>query len=224
MSSMEKLNKNLDNFKLIRELQDKFGEFRGETVLQLFKRYQKIKSPQLSSDILKYSSYNKKWKGYFLKEKKLLQGSFTNNQFSAIEHIGSTSIINQSSNNIIDIALIVKPGNITQFHAILTNLGYEYYGNSPLSKDANWFWKVQKENYYTYVIHLDNENNLWLSDTINFRDYLSLFDEERNNYTRMKSKIAKLKKKDMLTYSLLKLEQTFEIQEKALKWRMDATD
>ena len=172
MSVKERLNKNLDNYKLIRELQDKIGVFRGETVLQLFKRYQKISTPVLAPEILHYREFTDKWKNLFEKEKYNLQACLNPKNVEQIEHIGSTSIKNQSSNNIIDIAVTTSVTAMNEVNAKIHEIGYTYFGNSPLSKDAVWYWKTDQKSGVAFVLHIDTEENLWFQDTLNFRDFL----------------------------------------------------
>lgn len=219
MGNSENLNKSIRAFKLIRGLQDKIKDFRSETLLQLFNRYQKIRTPELSSEILISRTYNGNWKNIFEVEKNLLKGSLNTNNISHIEHIGSTSIINQSSNNVIDIALTLASWEIRDIEDILGKLGYIFYGNSPLSKDAVWFWKIDEKSDNAFVLHVDNEENLWLQDTLNFRDFLSSHEKELLEYNNLKQNMATLKKEDILLYSLRKIELTYTITLKANKWR-----
>lgn len=224
MPEVASLNKSLNNYKLIRTLQEKIGSFRGEPVHHLFRRYQKIHTPVLPADVLQYQDYSDEWASMYRSERDCIMKALKVTAVLDIEHIGSTSIKGLASNNIIDIALIVESEYLGSATVLLAEAGFKCFGNSPVCKTANWYWKVLHGSKSAFVIHVDDQNSQWLSDTVNFRDYLSIYDHARENYSAMKRKIAKLKQEDMLTYSLLKLELTDEIQKKASAWRTNGTN
>ena len=219
MSEDNSLNNVLLYYKIINELQNKIGNFRSESIMELFKRYMKIRTPILSSEILEYQNCINQWRMIFSGEKEKIIGNINDNFFLIIEHIGSTSIPGQSSNNIIDIALIIRNEQLNLMRKKLNSLGYISYGNSPLGVKANWFWKIEEDKSLALVVHMDSEDNLWINDTLYFRDYLSNSEEELKHYNRHKKSISYLKKENILLYSIKKLEIMHDIISKAHKWK-----
>jgi GrpB-like predicted nucleotidyltransferase (UPF0157 family) len=213
------LNNTIVQYKIIRELQDKIGHFRSESMMDLFKRYQKIKTPELPSEILKLRCFTPEWNTLFHEESKNIRALLGPDITHKIEHIGSTAIKGQSSNHMIDIALIVKHQHINEVQQILVESGYADYGNSPLSTKAKWFWKIDTDRSFASVLHLDEEENVWFDDTLNFRDFLNQHNEELTRYNKLKESIANLKKENILLYSLKKIELTCTITSQANKWK-----
>ena len=180
------------------------------------RRYQKLNSPQLNESILKYRDHDENWCECFKKEESLIKS--TTILPLKIAHFGSTAIVNLGSNNIIDIALIVKnKSNIKKSTEELKKIGYNDYGNSPLGENSNWLWKIQNE--IAYVIHLDDDTNYWLDDAILFRDYLNSNPKALLEYKSLKNETYQLKETNLLLYSLMKLSLFHDKINEALLWK-----
>jgi len=202
----------LKQFSVLKELGENDILIYNESIFSKARRYLKLKSPKLNEFILKYRKYDKNWPLLYKKEKtKILKAS---KNVLKCAHLGSTSILNLGSNNIIDIGLIVKEKNdIEKCKIELKRIGYESYGNSPLSRDAEWLWK--SNNHIAYVIHIDDVTNPWFEDTVLLCDYLCWNKNAFNAYKSAKKEIFKLKKNNLLLYSLKKIKIINDIINKA---------
>ena len=205
----------IDQFILIKELIEKVRVIANEPIKDKIKRYQKLKFPDLNN-ILKFNDYNEEWPVLYKKEEKRIAN--ISNNISNIAHIGSTSIFNLESNNIIDIAVLIN--NRLHLEECIKNIekiGYQNYGNSPLGKDAVWLWRIEKNT--AYVIHFDDVKNFWFDEAIIFRNYLNANPKALLKYKNEKRKLYHLKAENMLMYSLKKLQTIKEIIKEAKSWK-----
>ena len=110
----------------------------------------------------------------------------------AIEHVGSTAVVNLGGKGIIDIAIAVNKDDLEVTSSQLQSLGYEF---RPNFSTADRYYLViylpdPIEEIRRYHVHLTYpESNEW-KGLIGFRDYLRDHPDEAQEYAEMKKRAA----------------------------------
>jgi len=137
-----------------------------------------------------FKPYNKIFPKLFAEEKARILAHLKN--VIAIEHIGSTAIVNLGGKAIIDMAIAVKKEEMNATIKPLESLGYEY---RPTFSTPERFYFITyrpdpeegKRRYHVHLTYLDSEE--WKS-LIGFRDYLRKHPEIVEEYADLKRHAA----------------------------------
>ncbi len=205
----------IEQIRLLKQICRRFPSFRGESVLDLYRRMQKTRMPELEKNLLECGPYNPAWRSFFEREARLLKSLLPPEACCQLHHIGSTAIPGMASNSVIDMALVVECDNYWDscLHA-LRQAGFRHFGNSPMGPDAEWYWNTRHAEV-VYVAHLDRGENGWLEDNLGFCRYLASHPQERDRYMGFKEQNHDLKRQNIILYSLRKLQFVIEISERS---------
>jgi len=133
--------------------------------------------------------YNPLFPVLFEKEKQRIK-KFLN---VAIEHIGSTSVINLDGKGYIDIIVAVPENKISESKKILEEkLGYKYGESGSVKGKRLFFRRVAPSKYSketVYHLHLTYSESGEFSDAISFRNFLLSHPDYVDRYSKIK-KIA----------------------------------
>ncbi len=207
--------------RIIRRLKDHVrpGELGNETVEQFVRRYSRVRLPEL--ELHMQNKYDLSWPQSFENEKRRLQAALIEENVVGIEHIGSTSIPNLSSKNILDIVVAMRPPlSIERQTRGLAALGYEAYGESPIGADFSWFWRIGQDGDNSFVVHTCPDDCQRFADVKNFRDFLRTFPEEQQRYMDLKRELAAVPGQSWLEYSVFKKALVVRITTRANAWAM----
>ncbi len=154
--------------------------------------------------------YQESWVHDFDNLKNILEQNISCNDIN-IEHIGSTSIKGLAAKPIIDIDIVYeKPESFDEIKESLVRLGYYHNGNQGIIGREVFKRKKEKEDdhsivdsikHHLYVCHIDSSE---LRRHLFFRNYLRENPKEREEYEKMKFKIAEIVNQDRKEYAKLK--------------------
>ena len=110
----------------------------------------------------------------------------------AIEHVGSTAVLNLGGKGIIDIAIAVKKEDMDWASMNLQKLGYEFRPNFSTSYRFYFIAHLPdpQEGTRKYHIHLTFPGSDAWKELIGFREYFKDHPEEVLAYSELKQKIA----------------------------------
>ncbi len=203
--------------KLIRRVSKRFGhqDLGGESVAELVLRWSQLRVPDIALEVV---PYNPGWPGVFAEECSRLTDALG---CVEIQHIGSTSIPGAASKAIVDIAVVGKQGRDADWYSRrIQELGYIPYGQSPISEDFNWSWRIDGASGAAYVVHLCDGPCEWFYNVVNFRDFMSYHSSELERYVRTKREILESCGGSWLEYSVLKRALILSVTQKANDWAM----
>ena len=142
--------------------------------------------------------YDKKWKQDFLDIESELRVALGNLALS-IEHVGSTSVEGLSAKPIIDIDVVVQPGDVDAAIKALAAIGYNHEGNLGIEgREAfNYSGKEHLREHHLYVCPEDSPE---LKRHLAFRDYLRSHKEAVEEYSKIKLEAAALYPHDIDGY------------------------
>lgn len=215
----ERISGALQLARIIRRLKDQVrpGELGSETVEQFVRRYSRVRLPALELNMQR--SYDPSWPQLFEQEKRRLQSALAAEHVTDIEHIGSTSIPGLSSKNILDIAVALHaPLSTVRQTRALETLGYQAYGESPISADFSWFWRAGQNGDNAFVVHTCPRDCQRFGDVKHFRDFLRTFPEEQQRYVDLKRELAAVPGQSWLEYSVFKKALVVSITARANAW------
>lgn len=203
------------HFQLLKSLNEEFGEIHGEPIYKRFRRWQSVKSPEIS---LAQQSYDAKWPQYFEQSVAEFTRVLDSVQFS-LEHIGSTSIPGLAAKPIIDLMLILESEqNLDQVEKSLKKINYTNWGESPVHPGVCWWWS-QSSSPIQRVVHVCIRGNAWSPAAINFRDYLRQFPDKRRQYMQQKRQLSESSASSVAIYSLKKAALLYRLNGEANAWR-----
>lgn len=206
------LHRAVDYVRLLRQMRAKIPSYGEETPDQIFRRWQRLRSPALS---LTPEPYEPSWPHRFAQERERLRSALAEHR-PVIEHFGSTAIPGLASKRVVDLAVAVEsPDDVDDR---LTSLGYVAYGNSPVDTETTWFWRTEDPGC-VFVAHLCRLGRPWLQRALDFRDFLIAHPAERERYAALKERLAVEAAGDSLRYSLGKIELFHEVFTRAAAWR-----
>ncbi|WP_086933456.1 GrpB family protein [Agarilytica rhodophyticola] len=207
--------KSTEHMRLLNQLKKEIGEIHGEPILQRFRRWQSITSPDIP---MKQEPYNPRWGECFKTSTEEMANKLRNFNINYY-HIGSTSVPGLASKPIIDIIIQVNDlGSHEQVINILSLMNYKNWGCSPVHPDVTWHWH-KNINPVSKVIHLCTANNPWVSAALNFRDYLRYFPDKRREYMNLKAKLSRESNNDLVLYSIKKALLLYRLNKEANTWR-----
>jgi GrpB-like predicted nucleotidyltransferase (UPF0157 family) len=159
--------------------------------------------------------YDSSWPKKFEKEKELLEKTIKDWIVGGIYHVGSTAVPGLSAKPIIDIMVGVR--NLEEAKAcipLLEKIEYYYYPYKP--EQMIWFCKPSpyKREFHLHLIPY--ESKLWRERLV-FRDYLRKHADAKEEYQRLKIKLADKFTDDREAYTDAKSEFVNSILQKALK-------
>lgn len=219
MSSPEHGARQREAAKLLNEMQREIGDLHGEPMLQRFRRWRSVRSPELR---MEQRPHDPAWTDHFADAARAIAVALGDLPH-ALHHVGSTSVPGLDSKPIIDMMLAVpERSDLPCAAATLVGLGYADWGNSPGHPDADWFWHAQREPVQR-VVHLCVTDCPWLTGALNFRDYLRAFPAKRDEYAAFKRRLVAEDGGDNALYSLRKSALLFRINVEANAWRAGGT-
>jgi GrpB-like predicted nucleotidyltransferase (UPF0157 family) len=117
-----------------------------------------------------------------------------------IEHIGSTSITGMAAKPLIDMMATVNSfADYKSAIEPLKKLGYEYIPERVFT-DRVFFPKGPSKNR-TYHLSIVEKNSKTWNDALSFRDYIRANKGKREEYLKLKEKLAKLYANDRTLYT-----------------------
>jgi len=130
------------------------------------------------------TEYDPAWPARFTAEADQIRAAL-GAQLRRIEHVGSTAVPALAAKPIIDIAVSVE--DLDELDpAALEALGYRYV---PAYEDELPSWRYfKKPGFHVHVYEREHEEFL---DYLRFRDYLRTHPEDRDDYARMKLRLAR---------------------------------
>ena len=142
--------------------------------------------------------YDKKWKQDFLDIESELRAALGKMALS-IEHVGSTSVEGLSAKPIIDIDVVVQPGDVDAAIKALAAIGYNHEGNLGIEgREAfNYSGKEHLREHHLYVCPEDSPE---LKRHLALRDYLRSHKEAVEEYSKIKLEAAALYPHDIDGY------------------------
>ena len=142
--------------------------------------------------------YDGQWKQDFITIKAELQEALDELALR-IEHVGSTSVPGLSAKPIIDIDVVVKPGDVEYAIGALKSIGYIHEGNLGI-EGREAFSYEGKEHLLTHHLYVCPEDSTELKRHLAFRDYLRTHQAAREKYGNIKLEAAKLYPEDIDKY------------------------
>ncbi|MBS1516418.1 MAG: GrpB family protein [Bacteroidetes bacterium] len=180
--------------------------------------------------------YNPEWKTKFEEEKKILS-EILKELNPVIEHIGSTSVEGLGAKPVIDIQIgVTERSNLDKLVEPLIKNDYIYVKKyEDVLPDRRYFIKVanplneklpQKlltyndklhREKFPHLVHIHSVviNTLWWKRHIAFRDYLRSHTEDRDDYHKLKLRLAENDWQDVNYYADAKSEFVKSIEAKA---------
>ena len=142
--------------------------------------------------------YDEKWKQDFIDIKNEIMDAIGTLAI-AIEHVGSTSVVGLSAKPIIDIDVVVKPGDVEKTIRALEQIGYSHEGNLGI-EGREAFAYEGKEHLQAHHLYVCPENSEELRRHLAFREYLRTNQVAREKYGSIKLEAAKLYPDDIEKY------------------------
>lgn len=149
------------------------------------------------------------WENNFISIKEVILSQFQNSGLF-LEHVGSTAVKNLAAKAIIDIDIVHNKNlSFSHINEGLEKLGYNHIGNLNIEEREVFKRENRKEDHpildtikhHLYVCPIDS---LELHRHLIFRDYLIQSTAARNEYEKLKLKIAEQALQDKEAYSILK--------------------
>jgi GrpB-like predicted nucleotidyltransferase (UPF0157 family) len=156
--------------------------------------------------------YKKEWKEYFEVEKENIISLLKNSKIKRLEHIGSTTIPNIYSKDIIDILLEVDDDNFETSIEILKSNGYILMNIDDKRADFNKGYTEDGFDEKVYHLHLRMKNDI---EELYFRDYLIENTDIAKDYEELKLALAPKYKHNRDKYTQEKSEFIKNITKKA---------
>lgn len=142
----------------------------------------------MSNSIVQLSPYSKEWVNKFEYEKDQIM-KVVGTEISAVEHIGSTSIIGLKAKPIIDIMVGIDDLNRTEILIEpLCQIDFEYVPKLELT-DRRFFRKGLWGNGTCHLHVCEYQGTEW-SEKLLFRDYLRSHPQAAEEYARLKKELA----------------------------------
>lgn len=158
--------------------------------------------------------YDPTWPLKFEEEKKLIETTIGDFIIGRVHHIGSTSIPGLSAKPVIDILVGVE--SLEKSSPCIETLSQIQYCYFPYKADQeHWFCKPSPE-HRTHHLHLIPTTHPEFIAKLAFRDYLINHEDARNEYDKLKTKLAGEFRNDREAYTEAKKKFVDEIVAQAL--------
>jgi len=159
--------------------------------------------------------YNLAWPKWFEEIRAFLEEKIAD-ACLRIEHVGSTSIPGMTAKPIIDIIIVIEPGNFPRMKNLLEELGYYYRGDQ--GQPGREVFRLKDETplpiHHLYVCPKDNQE---LKQETAFRDYMKKHKADRERLRALKWELAEKFNNDKQLYIDGKDTLVKEITQKALE-------
>ncbi|MED4164890.1 GrpB family protein [Halalkalibacterium halodurans] len=157
------------------------------------------------------SEYDPRWPELFDREAKRIR-SVLGNKALQVEHVGSTSVPGLCAKPIIDILLVVTDSaDETTYVPDLEKVGYTLRIREP-----DWFeHRVFKGPDTDINLHVFSKETSEIDRMLRFRDWLRANNSDRDNYARVKRKLAQHEWRQVQHYADAKSSIVQEIMERA---------
>ena len=162
--------------------------------------------------------YNPEWTDWFQDIKEFLGEKITN-ACLCIEHVGSTSIPGMTAKPIIDLILVIKPGDQENTIGLLAERGYYHNGNQGIEEREVFKLEDEdlKDSLPRHHLYVCPEHALELRRETSFRDFLKQNKEYAEKLSALKCSLAEKFDNDVYAYMDGKDALVKEITEKALR-------
>ena len=152
--------------------------------------------------VIEIISYDDSWPIKYAEHENIIKETLSNIIVS-IEHIGSTSVPRLSAKPIIDILLVVKDSsNEDEYLNKMESAGYQLRVREPDFHEHRMFRTVDRDVH----IHVSSSGSTEIERYIVFRNRLRKNEFERDNYEKLKLKLAKNQWENMNEYAEAKTE------------------
>ena len=143
--------------------------------------------------------YDPNWKEEFQKLKHMLEGILGNIPI-AIEHVGSTSVEGLAAKPVIDLAVVIESYfDLPKVIELLCEHGFEHRGDQGV-EGREAFRRNIKDEFMTYHLYVCPKNGKGFLEQMAFRDYLRENEAARNEYAKLKYRLAKEYRNDREAY------------------------
>ena len=160
--------------------------------------------------------YTELWKVAFENEYRVLIKSIKEPTLK-IEHIGSTSVEGLNAKPIIDIMIGLQDFDTASNHIIsLENLGYEYISEYEDKMSDRKFFIKDSNGVRTHHIHMVSFETEFWNRHLKFRDHLQTNQADREDYLKLKIRLAKRKWKNGSEYANAKAKFIQKIEDKIM--------
>lgn len=143
--------------------------------------------------------YDPRWRDEFEKVKGYLY-SLLKDHVIAIEHVGSTSVIGCAAKPILDIDIVVKSKeDFISVKTILESVGYAHRGDQGI-EGREVFKRLFEDEYMAYHLYCCQKDSKELLRHLSLRNYLNDHPKVRDEYSRLKKRLAELYPQQILDY------------------------
>ncbi len=126
-----------------------------------------------------------------------------------VEHVGSTAVPDLCAKPCIDIDIVIEDySSFPDVKRKLSELGYDYEGDLGIEgreafkrKDKNVPWDGSGSEKYDHNLYVCPENSRELERHLELRDHLRDDQKSRKRYGRLKRRLAKEHKDDIVAYT-----------------------
>lgn len=151
------------------------------------------------TSIIEVVPYDPNWKNEFANIAAAVHG-WIGDLLSGVEHVGSTSVEGLAAKPIIDLDAVMKnPDGLAEIVRRLAGQGFEHQGN--LGIEGREAFRPTKDfgfmNYHLYVCPPNGKGYL---EHIALRNYLRTHPEARDEYARLKRRLAADHRRDIDAY------------------------
>lgn len=154
----------------------------------------------LPNGVVTIAPWNREWSSYFEQERKSILDTMKDHHV-IVHHIGSTAIKHLDAKPVLDIAIEVENFSaIKEQVQLLEQLGYHCMGDQILP-DRFYFIKGDPR---THQIHFYRSGSSFLKEQLIFRDALREDGSLRQDYQKLKYKLATSFAEDKHTYAAMK--------------------
>lgn len=161
--------------------------------------------------------YRPEWKDQFLKEKRRLEAVFKGDK-AVIHHIGSTAVEGLAAKPIIDFLIEVPEIRIADDRTEeMERIGYIGKGENGIP-NRRYFFLETPQGERKFHVHIFPAGSIGVERHLIFRDYLRTFEDEAENYGRLKSELAAKYSEDIDAYINGKNDFVQEMEKRAMKW------
>lgn len=216
--SGERLRQILHFSRVVKQLKAKIKTETRERIEDKLRRWQQLRTPELSAAVESVSEWDPAWSTLFEAEKQRIYDILGGERVSDIQHFGSTSIPGLASKKILDLFVAIRDEPVLAQEERLTSLDYQHYGVSPCDPEAHWFWNTAPDDH-AFVVHVCDDSNPWIKTAVDFRDYMRVHPEACRRYEELKRNLKAETGRNLLEYSARKLILFYEVSEEAKAWR-----
>lgn len=164
-------------------------------------------------------SHDALWAGLFAAESSALAAVFGSRAIE-IQHVGSTSIPGLPAKPIIDILVVVDDiRQVDLLNPAMIALGYELQGEYGIA--GRRFFTKGGDLERSHQVHVFQHDHPEVRAMLDFRDYLRAHPGEVIAYGRLKERLARLHRDDIIAYNAGKDAFVKEMIRKARAWRQE---